>query len=104
MKLNAQTIYSEGGRNFWIHNMEPLGCFPFMVQSFMNGTSDQIDQSGCAIPPNQLSQIFNSMLKDEIHQLQEDFPLAKFTYVDIYTIKYSLISQATKYGKWEQPN
>lgn len=94
-------VYGQGGRSFWIHNTGPLGCLPYMLDRF-NLTAVQIDQSGCAIPLNEVSQYYNSMLKEVVVQLRMDLPLAAITYVDIYSLKYTLITQAKKYG-FEKP-
>lgn len=94
-----QGVYGQGGRSFWIHNTGPLGCLPYMLDRF-NLTAAQIDQSGCAIPLNEVSRYYNSMLKEVVVQLRMDLPLAAITYVDIYSLKYTLITQAKKYGKF----
>jgi len=87
-----------GGRYFWIHNTGPLGCLPsILVKAKL--TAEQFDSVGCGIPYNELAQKFNKMLNETIVQLRRDLPVAAFTYVDVYSVKYLLISQADKYGK-----
>jgi len=39
------------------------------------------------------------MLNKTVAQLRRELPLASFTYVDLYSVKYSLIRQAHKYGE-----
>ena len=58
----------------------------------------QTDKYGCAIPFNEVAQYFNRKLKEAVVQLREDLPTAAITYVDVYTVKYTLISQARKNG------
>lgn len=59
----------------------------------------QVDKAGCAIPYNEVARYFNRRLKAVVLQLREKLPLAAITYVDVYSVKYSLISQAKKHGE-----
>ncbi|KAL2903433.1 hypothetical protein RDABS01_002143 [Bienertia sinuspersici] len=98
-----QIIYEgQGGRYFWIHNTGPLGCLTYVLNGFPQNNASQFDQNGCAIPLNEVAQFFNLNLKKVVAQLRKDLPLAAITYVDIYSIKYQLISQALKLG-FENP-
>ncbi|PIN04174.1 Alpha-L-fucosidase [Handroanthus impetiginosus] len=81
-------LYSRGGRSFWIHNTGPVV------------TAAQIDKYGCSSPYNEVSKYFNLRLKEIVLQLQKELPLAAITYVDVYSVNYSLISQAKKLGKF----
>ncbi|ONK71937.1 uncharacterized protein A4U43_C04F13940 [Asparagus officinalis] len=96
-----KNIYEIGGRNFWIHNTGPLGCLPFFLVR-VNLTPTNLDSAGCWIPYNKLAQQFNAKLYNTVIELRREFPLAAFTYVDVYSVKYLLISQAQKYG-FEEP-
>ncbi|KAJ4950473.1 hypothetical protein NE237_027305 [Protea cynaroides] len=98
---NVQAVYGLGGRSIWIHNTGPIGCFPYILTSFPVNAS-QTDPAGCATPYNDLSQFFNQKLKEAVVQLRTQLPLAAITYVDIYAVKYLLISQANKFG-FQQP-
>lgn len=62
-------------------------------------TAAQVDKYGCASPYNEVAQYFNLRLKEAIAELRKALPLAAITYVDIYSVKYSLISRAKKLGK-----
>ncbi|KAK2983316.1 hypothetical protein RJ640_016054 [Escallonia rubra] len=92
-----KNVYAQGGRSFWIHNTGPVGCLPYVMDRFPI-TAAQIDEFGCASPPNEVAQYFNARLKEAVIELRKDLPLATITYVDIYSVKYSLISQAKKLG------
>ena len=93
-----------GGRTFWIHNTNPMGCLPYMLVSFPD-VAAQTDSIGCAEPFNQISQYFNSKLKEAVLQLRKDLPSAAITYVDAYSVQYELLSHPEKYGKPKQkPN
>ncbi|KAK9096267.1 hypothetical protein Sjap_021764 [Stephania japonica] len=101
LSATVKSVYNDGGRSFWIQNTDPSGCLPYLLVNLAVPPS-QIDSAGCAIPYNNLSQLYNDKLKEAVIQLRRDLPLAAITYVDIYNVKYSLISQAHKYG-FEKP-
>ncbi|XP_006291234.2 GDSL esterase/lipase At3g26430 [Capsella rubella] len=90
-------VYSKGGRRFWIHNTAPLGCLPYVLDRFPVPDS-QIDKHGCAIPRNEIARFYNSELKKRVIGLRKELSKASFTYVDIYSIKLTLITQAKKLG------
>lgn len=63
-------------------------------------TPAQLDKAGCATPFNDVAQYFNRKLKQAVIQLRKDLPLAAITYVDVYSLKYSLFTQPTKHGMY----
>lgn len=93
-----QKLYRQGERSFWIHNTGPVGCLPYVMDRFLV-TAPQIDKYGCSSPYNEVSEYFNLRLKDTIFRLRKELPVAAITYIDVYSVKYSLISQAKKLGK-----
>ncbi|XP_043701606.1 esterase-like [Telopea speciosissima] len=99
--IDFKSVYDEGARFFWIHNTGPIGCLPYVLANYPVEASEY-DNASCAIPYNMLAQYFNQKLKDLVIELRNELTFATITYVDIYTVKYNLISQANKYG-FEQP-
>lgn len=61
----------------------------------------EFDDVGCGIPFNEVAQYFNRGLKKVVAQLRKQLPHASITYVDVYTVKYNLISRARKHGACE---
>jgi len=57
-----------------------------------------LDQNGCVNHPNNLAREFNKRLKDIVAKLREQFHDASFTYVDMFSAKYELFSNANKSG------
>ncbi|KAJ8762846.1 hypothetical protein K2173_022975 [Erythroxylum novogranatense] len=92
---NVKNIYKEGGRSFWIHNIGPIGCLPYILTNF---ASAEKDTAGCAKAYNEVCQYFNFKLKEAFTKLRQQFSSASFTYVDVYSIKYSLFQEPKKYG------
>lgn len=89
-----QNIYNLGARSFWIHNTGPIGCLPYILANFPSAK----DPAGCAKPYNEVAENLNLNLKGAVVQLRKDFPSAAFTYVDVYSVKYSLFREPKKYG------
>ncbi|KAJ0725808.1 putative alpha-L-fucosidase [Helianthus annuus] len=100
-KTVVKDIYNQGGRSFWIHNTGPFGCLPYVMDRQLV-TAGQVDKFGCVGPFNDLAQFFNHRLKQTVDQLREDLPKASLTYVDVYSVKHALITQATRHG-FEHP-
>lgn len=59
----------------------------------------QMDKFGCAREFNEVAQYFNSKLKEAVVQLRKELPEATILYVDVYKVKYTLISNSQKYGE-----
>ncbi|KAJ1416500.1 SGNH hydrolase superfamily [Sesbania bispinosa] len=93
----VQQLYNEGARVFWIHNTGPIGCLPYSY-IYYEPKKGNLDANGCVKPHNEIAQEFNKQLKDQVFQLRSKLPLAKLTYVDVYTAKYELISNAKIQG------
>ncbi|XP_062110438.1 GDSL esterase/lipase At5g14450-like [Humulus lupulus] len=90
-------LYQLGARAFWIHNTGPIGCLPYTVIRNSPKPEDT-NQNGCVKSHNEVAKEFNRQLHQRISQLRVQLPDAVITYVDIYSAKYSLISEAKKYG------
>ncbi|XP_068652097.1 GDSL esterase/lipase At3g26430-like [Aristolochia californica] len=97
----VKDIYEQGGRYFLIHNTGPFGCLAYVIER-VNHKKSQIDKAGCVKTFNRVAQYFNKKLKEAVVKLRKEVPSGVFTYVDIYSLKYSLITHATKYG-FEKP-
>ncbi|WVZ07245.1 hypothetical protein V8G54_020591 [Vigna mungo] len=91
-------VYNHGGRSFWIHNTGPVGCLPYIMDLHPVKRS-LVDKAGCATPYNEVAKFFNRELKKVVVQLRKELPLAAITYVDVYAVKYSLISHPKKHGE-----
>lgn len=92
-----QNLYGQGARYFWIHNTGPFGCLPYILDR-LPIRAPEVDRVGCGSPFNEVAQLFNAKLKETVVKLRKYLPHAVFTYVDVYTVKYSLISEANKHG------
>lgn len=58
-----------------------------------------LDEHGCVKAQNEMAVEFNSKLLDRIVKLRTELPQAAITYVDVYSAKYGLISNAKNLGK-----
>ncbi|KAH7846181.1 hypothetical protein Vadar_010850 [Vaccinium darrowii] len=94
----VQGLYDQGGRAFWIHNIGPNGCLPAAQLNILNRTQETFDKNGCINRWNERVMEFNRQLKDRVIKLRAELPEAAITYVDVYTAKYNLISNAKNLG------
>ncbi|KAL6008695.1 hypothetical protein ACLOJK_021921 [Asimina triloba] len=101
IKNAIMTVYKGGARNFWIHNTGPLGCLPRELSLF-NRDSKDLDPYGCLKSFNDAAKAFNSALLVLCGEMRSELKDATIVYVDIYAIKYGLISNSAKYG-FENP-
>ncbi|KAI3773218.1 hypothetical protein L6452_04423 [Arctium lappa] len=97
IKLAIKNVYESGGRKFWIHNTGPLGCAPKELALHVHNETD-IDRIGCFCVHNDLAKLFNKGLRRMCKELRRALKDAAIVYVDIYTIKYNLFANPSKYG------
>ncbi|WCJ38559.1 GDSL esterase/lipase At3g26430 [Euphorbia peplus] len=90
-------VYANGGRSFWIYNTGPVGCYPYVYKQLPT-PPEKMDKYGCSSLYNDGPQYFNQLLKEAVVQLRKDLPLSAITYVDIYSLKYTLITRAKELG------
>lgn len=92
-----QLLYEEGARFFWVHNTGPIGCLPYSYL-YHQSNPGNLDQYKCVNSQNEIAQEFNRQLKNKVSQLSTQLPHSAFTYVDVYSTKYQLISTAKSQG------
>ncbi|KAL3813549.1 hypothetical protein ACJIZ3_014817 [Penstemon smallii] len=97
---NLYKLYEQGVRNFWIHNIGPLGCLPQIISMFGTNSST-LDGLGCVDSHNQVSKKYNLQLHALFKKLQGKYQDANVTYVDIFTIKSNLIANYSTYGFYQ---
>lgn len=97
IKNSIKVIYEHGGRKFWVHNTGPLGCLPQKLSQMQRNSKD-VDLFGCVSSYNKAAQLFNEALCHLCQELRSEMKDAVIVYVDIYSIKYDIISNATRYG------
>ncbi|KAK7293493.1 hypothetical protein RJT34_16359 [Clitoria ternatea] len=99
----VQNVYELGGRTLWIHNTGPIGCLPVAMPAHNANkqtpvAAGYLDQNGCVQYQNDMAKDFNKKLKKLVVKLRAQFPEASIIYVDMFSAKYELISNANKEG------
>nr|GMD91519.1 GDSL esterase/lipase At1g09390 [Ipomoea batatas] len=81
----------------------PLGCLPNMLANVgkINAPADY-DNLGCLIHPNEVASEFNKRLCQLCEEMRSELNDSVIVYVDMYTIKYNIISDYALYG-FERP-
>nr|GLL45471.1 GDSL esterase/lipase At1g09390-like [Ipomoea trifida] len=81
----------------------PLGCLPNMLANVgkINAPADY-DNLGCLIHPNEVASEFNKRLGQLCEEMRSELNDSVIVYVDMYTIKYNIISDYALYG-FEKP-
>lgn len=93
-----QSIYTNGGRKFWIYNTGPLGCLPQML-ALLKKNNSELDAVGCLATLNNAAKEFNAGLSDLCNQISSKFKDATVVYTDMFAIKYDIITNHAKYGE-----
>ncbi|KAL9246523.1 hypothetical protein vseg_020046 [Gypsophila vaccaria] len=92
-----ETLYRQGARMFWVHNTGPIGCLPYILAKNPPDVGNT-DEAGCIKSYNEVAQEFNRQLKTKISDLRIQLKDSYLVYVDIYSAKHSLISEAATHG------
>ncbi|PAN19646.1 hypothetical protein PAHAL_3G287600 [Panicum hallii] len=96
-ETGLKELYAQGARKFWIHNTGPLGCLPQNIALFGKDPT-LLDELHCVARHNRAAKLFNLQLHALCTKLRGEFSGASITYVDIHTIKYSLIANYSRYA------
>ncbi|XWS32765.1 hypothetical protein CRYUN_Cryun22dG0017800 [Craigia yunnanensis] len=91
----SQALYTfDIGQNDLAHGFQ--STTEKQILSYIHDITGQLAQA--IHPQNEVAMEFNRQLKDKISQLRTQLPFVKFTYVDVYSAKYVLISNAKNLG------
>ncbi|KAK4848192.1 hypothetical protein QYF36_010195 [Acer negundo] len=101
IKYAIWNTYQHGGKKIWVHNTGPLGCLPQKLATAAKNASD-FDDHGCIKSFNDAAKTFNEQLQVMCEELRSQMKDATIVYVDIFAIKYDLITNSAKYG-FESP-
>ncbi|KAJ3702145.1 hypothetical protein LUZ61_005850 [Rhynchospora tenuis] len=97
IKSAIKTLYENGARKLWVHNTGPLGCLPQKLALPRTNNSD-LDAYGCLSTYNNAAREFNCQLSTLVDALSSELKDATIVYNDIFSIKYDIIANYTKYG------
>ncbi|KAL5561065.1 hypothetical protein UlMin_030812 [Ulmus minor] len=101
IRSSVWALYEHGGRNFWIHNTGPLGCLP-QVLAMIGKNATDYDSVGCLESRNNAAKQFNERLFSLCQELRSQMKDATIVHVDMYSIKFSVITNPSIYG-FEDP-
>lgn len=81
-----------GARRVAVLGAPPLGCLP-SIRSVAGGIGRD-----CADKYNEAAKMFNTKLSSQLNSITNNFPHAKFVYVDIYNPLLDIIQDPKKSG------
>ncbi|KAI5073448.1 hypothetical protein GOP47_0011461 [Adiantum capillus-veneris] len=93
----VKDLYETGARTFWVMDVGPQGCLPFVLSKYPHTMAD-LDDTGCALPYNEVVVNYNQLLRSQLSILQDQFSDAAIVYVDTYSIIYTMIQNAPRFG------
>lgn len=89
---NIRSLYNYGARKLALIGVGQIGCSPNeLAQSSPDGRT-------CDDRINSANRIFNARLKSLVDQLNNEFPDARFIYINVYNMFQDLISNPSSYG------
>jgi len=92
-------LHKNGARKFWIHGTGALGCMPQKL-SMPRDDDHDLDEHGCIATINNVCKKFNSLLSEALDELRLTLKSSTIVFVDMFAIKYDLVANHTKYGKF----
>ncbi|KAI3724387.1 hypothetical protein L2E82_36161 [Cichorium intybus] len=88
----VQQLYELGARRIGVFSAPPVGCFP-AERTLFGGVLRK-----CVQKENEASQLYNSMLKEQLPLLGSSLPQSKIAFVDFYNPLISVINNPQQYG------
>ncbi|XP_058217587.1 GDSL esterase/lipase At5g45960-like [Rhododendron vialii] len=99
---SLQRLLEQGARKIAVNGLPPLGCIPVGVTLLPQPAKNIQDKARTCIGyVNAISLDFNSMLQEELEDLQSQHPEAKIVYIDFVEPLLDVIQNPHEYGYTE---
>ncbi|XP_057833924.1 GDSL esterase/lipase At3g50400 isoform X2 [Cryptomeria japonica] len=85
-------LYNLGARKFMVSGIGPIGCIPSQLSN-----AGSVD-GACIAATNELVVSFNTRLKDLIHDLNSNLPMAAIVYLNTYDVASNVMQNHQQYG------
>ncbi|KAL5062121.1 hypothetical protein RYX36_023858 [Vicia faba] len=85
-------LYNYGARKMELFGVGQIGCNPSEL------AQNSSDDRTCVARINSANQLFNNGLKSLVDQFNNQFPDARFIYVNVYSIFGDIINNPSAYG------
>ncbi|XP_024368979.1 GDSL esterase/lipase At3g48460 [Physcomitrium patens] len=97
IERTVEKLHAGGARFFYIFNLPPVGCTPFMLTLFSHRSPK--DQFGCLSAHNSVIEIANGKLKAAVDEYRRKWPDTIFLHYDSYGAALEVIQTGpAKYG------
>lgn len=94
-----QNVYNLGARKVAVIGVGQIGCIPYELARYNTNDNNNGTQSHCNNKINKAIAIFNKGLVKMVNRFNDQFPGAKFIYVNTFESSKDLVENASSYGK-----
>lgn len=97
VRNGLETLYRSGSRSFYIFNVPPIGCIPYVLTVF--GTAESpIDNMGCLSDYNKVAETYNAQLRATVTEYRTRWSDASIVFFDAYGASKLIYSNPEAYG------
>jgi len=93
-----QTLYAGGSRSFFVFNVPPEGCIPFIITQF-EGKGASLDEVGCLSEYNEVVEVYNAQLHASVKEYRSRWSDASIVFFDTYAASKLIFSNPAAYGE-----
>ncbi|KAG8482944.1 hypothetical protein CXB51_021892 [Gossypium anomalum] len=91
LSKQLQRLYTLGARKFFVSNVSPLGCSPYIINTI-------IHNGPCVEEINKRISLYNDLLLGMLEKLQSSLSGSKFVHGDIYKVFQDVFESPESYG------
>ncbi|XP_039118391.1 LOW QUALITY PROTEIN: GDSL esterase/lipase At1g33811-like [Dioscorea cayenensis subsp. rotundata] len=91
-------VYNLGARKVAVIGVGQIGCIPYELARYNTNDNNNGTQSHCNNKINKAIAIFNKGLVKMVNRFNDQFPGAKFIYVNTFESSKDLVENASSYG------
>ncbi|KAJ3701179.1 hypothetical protein LUZ61_004884 [Rhynchospora tenuis] len=94
----AERLLTQGVMHLVVAGIIPNGCLPQILTYFASGNRSDYDSLGCLRVYNNIGMYHNALLRDEVKQLQVEYPQAKISFSQYYEPIIDFLKNSSQYG------
>lgn len=91
----TQKLYAGGSRSFFVFNVPPEGCIPYILTLY-EGKADEL---GCMSEYNEVVEVYNAQLNSTVTEYRSRWSDASILFFDTYGASKVLYNNPEAYGE-----